>query len=355
MGNFTAKERTTLIGAVVITVVSLVLQSLHISPVVLFVVTAINLALLASVVGTATEQLGEKLGPGATGVLQSLLGNLPELFIAIFSLRAGLVAVVQSALIGSVLANNLLVLGAAFLVGGLKNGVQRFSKDQPRMIASLMLLAVSAMIIPTLVYHLHTPASEHIDGLTITVSIVLLIVFLCSIPVSLKGGSPTIPEDLEQEHGPVWPIPISVVVLVLAGIGAAFVSDWFVEAMKPAISILHISQAFTGLVIVAIAGNAVENVVGIQLAVKNQMDYAISVILNSALQVALGLTPILALLSFIVGGAHMTLVMPPLLVAALFLSSLVSTIIVYDGESIWLEGTALIGLYMIIAAAFWWG
>jgi Ca2+:H+ antiporter len=144
-------------------------------------------------------------------------------------------------------------------------------------------------------------------------------------------------------------------VLIVAGVASAFVSDWFVDALQPAIAQLHISQAFTGLVIVAIAGNAVENVVGVQFAMKNQMDYALSIILNSALQVALGLTPVLCLLSFVIGGAHLTLVMPPLLVAALLLSTLIGIVIVYDGESIWLEGVALIGLYLIIAAAFWWG
>src|SRR5436305_2241323 len=140
-----------------------------------------------------------------------------------------------------------------------------------------------------------------------------------------------------------------------AGVGSAFVSDWFVNALSPAVSTLHISQAFTGLVIVAIAGNAVENVVGIQLAARNKPDYAISVILNSSLQVALGLAPVLVLLSFVIGGTHLTLVLPGLLVAALGLAATLDAFIVYDGESTWLEGTALIGLYGIIATSFWWG
>lgn len=144
-------------------------------------------------------------------------------------------------------------------------------------------------------------------------------------------------------------------ILIIAGVGSAFVSDWFVSALTPAISILHISQAFTGLVIVALAGNAVENVVGIQFAVRNQSDFAISVILNSSLQVALGLTPVLVLISFIFGATHLTLVMPPLLVASLALAAILSTVIIYDGKSTWLEGMALIGLYSIIAISFWWG
>ena len=154
---------------------------------------------------------------------------------------------------------------------------------------------------------------------------------------------------------PSWPLWLAIAVLVVAGVGSAFVSDWFVAALDPAITFLHISQAFTGLVIVALAGNAVENVVGVQFAARNQSDFAISVILNSSLQVALGLIPVLVLLSFIIGGAHLTLVMPPLLVAALGLTAIISAVIIYDGESTWLEGMVLMGLYGIIAVSFWWG
>jgi Ca2+:H+ antiporter len=128
-----------------------------------------------------------------------------------------------------------------------------------------------------------------------------------------------------------------------------------VEALSPAMHTLGISEAFSGLVVVAIAGNAVENVVGIQLAARNRPDYAMSVILNSSLQIALALVPVLVLLSVFVAPVPLTLVMPPLLVAALALTSVVSAVIVYDGESIWLEGVALIGLYGIIVSAFWWG
>jgi Ca2+:H+ antiporter len=143
--------------------------------------------------------------------------------------------------------------------------------------------------------------------------------------------------------------------LAVTGVLAAFVSDWFIHALEPAIESLHISQAFAGLVIVSIAGNAVENVVGIQLAARNQSDYALSVILNSPLQIALVLAPALVLLSFVVGGAAFVLVFPPLLIAAVVAAVLVVSFIIIDGESVWLEGAALVGLYAVIAAAFWWG
>lgn len=353
-------QRTTLLLALAASVAAGVLTYTHGGgAVVAFGVCAVALALLATVVGLATEQLGSRLGPSATGVLQSALGNLPELLIGIFSLRAGLVAVVQAALIGSILANSLLVLGLAFLLGGLKNGTQRFASEPPRTIATLILLAVAALAVPTLAHQLHTPASRHADVLSLACALVLLVVFLASLRFSL-AGDPAItepPENAgEKEHGgAAWPLWLAVVVLGVSGALAAFVSDWFVEALKPAIQILHLSEAFTGLVVVAIAGNAVENVVGIQLAMRNKPDYAVSVILNSSLQVALGLVPALVLLSFVLGGAHLTLVLPPMLVAALALAAISSAFIVFDGESIWLEGVVLIGLYGIIAASFWWG
>jgi Ca2+:H+ antiporter len=347
-------------GALVLSAISGLLTAFHANPVVTFIISGGALAILAALVGQATEQVGSRLGAGATGVLQSSLGNLPELFIGIFALRAGLLQVVQAALVGSILGNSLLVLGLAFFVGGLRNGTQRFASEVPRMIATLTLLAVSALALPTLVYYLHTPAAGHEDLFSIACAVILLVVFIASIPVSLKGGPTNLsekPEELEGFTGAVnrWPVWFAVVVLIGAAVSSAFVSDWFVTALTPAITVLHISETFTGLVLVALAGNSVENVVGIQLAAKNKADYAISVILNSSLQVALGLTPVLVLLSFFIGGTPLTLVLPPLLVTALGLTALLSTVITYDGESTWLEGMTLVGLYAILAVSFWWG
>jgi len=362
---FTRGERFVMGGALFLTVLLGVLQGIGAGAVVRFVVAAITLALLAAVVGDAVEQLGARLTAGATGVLQSALGNLPELFFGYFALRQGLVDVVRATLIGSILANNLLVLGLAFTVGGLRHGTQRFEREAPRLAVTLMMLAVSALILPTLAVTLHTPASTHIGGLSIACALVLLGVFIATIPSSLRAGpvgtTPTegaagngAPEATGEAHR-AWPFWHAVAVLVTASVAAALVADWFVDALTPATQTLHISQTFTGLVIVAIAGNAVENVVGVQFAARNQADQAVSVILNSPLQIALALTPILVLASFLLGTAHLTLVLPPLLVVTVALATLLPTLIVFDGESTWLEGLALIGLYGIIAASFWWG
>ncbi len=341
--------------ALVASIVTAILTFATANPVLVFLISAIALATLASVVGQATEQLGNYMGPGATGVLQSAIGNLPELFVSFFALQAGLVTVVQFALVGSILANSLLVLGLAFVIGGIKHGTQKFMSESPRAIVMLMVLAVSALVFPTLAHSLHTPAEAHEEALSISSALVLLILFVANIPLSLQGG-PLIDAAQHAAHREKpWSLPRVVTVLVVAGVAAALVSDWFVRALEPAIETLHISQAFAGLVVVAIAGNAVENVVGIQLALKNKVDYAISVIMNSSLQVALGLTPILVLLSYFFTPVPLTLVLPPLLVLALALAAMLSALIVYDGESNWLEGLALMGLYAIIAVSFWWG
>jgi Ca2+:H+ antiporter len=350
------KEIKLIIACIIATALSGVLHYMKVSPVICFFVVAGALALVAMLVGDATEQLGSRMGPGVTGILQSGLGNLPELFVCIFALRAGLSGVVQAALIGSILANSLLVFGLALFFGGLKNGTQYFKSEPPKMMVILMLLAFSALAIPTLAVHLHSPIEHHVDTLNVCIAIVLLIIFSASIYFSIKGDKNVSPKPSQGDaHEASWSMPLTLVILGCAGIAAAFVSDWFVEALQPAMATLGINETFAGLVIVAIAGNAIENVIGIKLAIKNQSDYAVSVILNSSLQVAIGLFPILLLLSFVLGGAILSFVLSPMLLIAFALTVIVQAFIVFDGESIWLEGLALVGLYAIIAASFWWG
>jgi Ca2+:H+ antiporter len=329
----------------------------HANAILAFVVSAAAIAVLAALVGRAVDQLSERLNPGATGALQSALGNLPELFIALFALRAGLVTVATSAVIGSILANILLVLGLAFIVGGLKHGTQTFSAPSARLLVTLMLVSVGVLLLPSLTSALHTPAAAHEVGISRVAAVVLLVVFAASIPATLRhapaagaaaGGD-------RADATPSWSLALTIGVLVTTSVLAAVVSDWFVDALQPAIITLHMSQTFAGLVVVAIAGNAVENVVGLRLAAQDKLDYALSVIVNSPVQIALVLAPALVLLSPLVGGVAFTLVFAPLLMAAVFIGMLVVTVIVLDGESTWVEGVALVGLYVVIATAFWWG
>ncbi len=355
-------DRLMLAVAAVLTVAAGLTHFVHANAILAFAVSAAAIAVLAALVGRAVDQLSERLNPGATGVLQSALGNLPELFIALFALRAGLIDVATSAVIGSILANILLVLGLAFIVGGLKHGTQKFSAPPARLLVTLMLLSVGVLLLPSLTSALHTPAASHEVGLSRIAAVVLLVVFAASIPATLRAAAPastgtgTGTSEVVSDAEPArWSLALSVGVLAATGLLAAVVSDWFVDALQPAIITLHMSQTFAGLVVVAIAGNAVENVVGLRLARQDKLDYALSVIVNSPVQIALVLAPALVLLSPLVGGVAFTLVFAPLLMASVFIGMLVVTVIVLDGESTWLEGVALVGLYVVIATSFWWG
>lgn len=351
-------HRLTLAGSVLLTALAGLLVAVGAGAVARFVVAGLALAALAALVGQSIDQVGERLGPGPTGLLQSTLGNLPELFVGIFALREGLTGVVKAALVGSVLGNALLVLGMAFVAGGLRHGVQRFDAEGPRLNASLLLLVVAALLVPTLASRLGTPAASHAATLSDDLAVILLIVYALSIPYYLKRTSEPSPAgDLPEAAGgrEPWPLGLSVVLLALGSAGAAVASDWFVTPLEAATATLGLSQAFTGLVVVAIASNAVEHAVGVQFAWKAKPEYAISTTLNSPLQVALLLTPVLVLISHAVGPAKLTLVFPPLLVASLAISTVVVTVVIYDGEYTWIEGVALIGLYCILVAAFWWG
>ena len=352
-----------------------VLHFAHSNAVVAFIIAALALATLASLVGRSVEALGDRLGPNATGILQTALGNLPELFVILFALKAGLYGVVKATIVGSILANVLLVLGLAFVVGGLKHGRQRFAADDSRTLGLMFTLAVFILAVPSLTSAMHTPAESHERMVSVIVSVVMLVLFLLSLPATLgrkgsghaeheghsRGGSPIAasPDSAKAAskaaaHGE-WPLAMAIGMLAVAGIGAAFVSEWFVAALQPAMEAAGINEVFAGLVIVAIAGNAVENFVGIQLAAKNQMDYAVQVVLQSPVQIALTIAPIVCLAAAWLGQPGFDLVFSPLLLAAMMMSALVAVLVTFDGESNWFEGAVLIALYVAIATAFWWG
>jgi len=336
-------------------VLTLGLRGAHASEVAVFVVAAVTLAGLAGLVGEATDQVGSRLGPATTGVLQSALGNLPELFISLFALRAGLVVLVQTSLVGSILANSLLVLGLAFLAGGWRHGRMTFAAAPVRTIAITLVLAVAALVIPTVSTSPGAPDAGHATEISVFVSVILLLIFAASIPFSLRGGPGASMPEAAVEEGHRWTMPTAIVVLAIAAGGAAFVSDWFVEALRPAMATLGVSEAFVGLVVVAIAGNAVENVSGIQAALKGRIDLGISLIQNSSLQVAIALIPVLVIASLFISPVPLTLILTPTLLVALALSATLGAFVVFDGEATWLEGLMLVGLYLIIAASVWYG
>jgi Ca2+:H+ antiporter len=317
---------------------------------VVFPVVTIALGGLAWLVALGTEGLGAHLGPGMTGVLQSTLGNLPELFVVIFALKAGEVVVAQTSILGSLFANALLVLGAVIVVGSRvsEGGTMRFHSRLPNDTATLMLLACFIIVLLGISVSTEDKASSHQVEISAAGAVVLLIVYGTWLWSYLRNDIKREEGGGGEEHGLALSLTGALVLLGIAGVGAAFVSDWFIASLNPAIDALHLSKAFAGLVIVAIAGNAVENVAGITLAMKGKMDDAVSVVKNSVAQIAAFLFPALVLISLMF-DSHLTFVLAPVYIGALLITAIAVWQVTGDGEATVPEGAALIGIYLMLA------
>jgi Ca2+:H+ antiporter len=322
------------------------------SDVATFVVAALALAGLAWVVGLGTESVGARFGPAVTGVLQSTLGNLPELFIVLFALSAGEIVVAQTSILGSLFANGLLVLGLSIVAGASRaeDGIMRFSPRLPNDTAVLSLLASFLIVLLGVSDRIGDRASRHEVAISAVGAVVLLLIYAAWLLDYLRSDTAAEPAVEQGAHH--LPFRRALVLLAVAGVGAAFVSDWFVSALDPAVEQLGISKAFTGLVIVGIAGNAVENVVGITLAAKGHADLAVSVVKNSVAQIAAFLFPALVLLSLLF-STRLTFVVNPVLTGALALGAIAVWAITGDGRTPAFEGWALAGFYVILATLVW--
>jgi Ca2+:H+ antiporter len=343
LAGLSVRERGLLAAVGAGTLVAAGLQFGGAPDVAVFLVAAGALAGLAWVVSFATEAVGERFGPALTGVLQSTLGNLPELFVVLFALSAGELVVAQYSVLGSIFANALLVLGLVIVAGARAGGgVMRFHSRLPKDTATLLFLAIFIIALLGLSNEVGDRASRHQLQISAIGAVVLLGVYALWL-FSYLRTAPQGPARMTR-----IPLEVSIGLLALSGVGAAFVSDWFVGSLDNAIETLGISKEFTGLVIVAIAGNAVENFVGITLAAKGQSDLAISVVENSVAQIAVFLFPALVLISLFF-ETRMTFVVPGVYVGALLLMAIAVWQITGDGKAAIFEGWALIGLYIILA------
>jgi Ca2+:H+ antiporter len=322
-------------------------------PVVTFVVTGAALGGVAWAIGIATESVGARFGPAVTGALQSTLGNLPELFIVLFALAAGEVVVAQFSILGSLFANALLVLGLAIAAGSLRraDGRMTFGARLPNDTATLLLLAVFLISILGLSDQVGDRASQHQMEISVVGAVCLLLVYAAWLFAYLRSDR-TSERALSEPSHSVIPFPVAIAMLAVAGVLAAFLSDWFVDALDPAVEALGISKAFTGLVIVAIAGNAVENVVAVSLAWKGHNDLSISVVKNSVSQIACFLYPVLVLAS-LAFEHRLTFVIDPVYLGALALTAIAVWQITGDGEAVLFEGLALVSLYVVLATLVW--
>ena len=350
------RERLTLGTIAAVTVLAGLLHYAGAGAVVSFVVAGTALGGLAWAIGSGTEIVGGYYGAAVTSVLQTTLGNLPELFVVLFALSAGETVVAQFSIIGSLFANALLVLGLVIVAGASvsEGRLMRFGARLPNDTATLLLVAVFIIVLLGLSNTSDDRASHHAVAISIIGAVCLLGVYGAWLWSYLRmAGSQETSEGHDAPADAVGhSLRFGIGLLVLSGAGAALVSDWFVAALDPAVTALGISKAFTGLVIVAIAGNAVENVVGITLALKGRSDFAVSLVKNSVSQIAVFLFPVLVLLSLFF-DPPLTFVLDPIWIGALTIMALAVWQITGDGEAALFEGLALISLYVILATVAW--
>jgi Ca2+:H+ antiporter len=319
--------------------------------VLIFVMSAVDLALLAYGIGIATDELGATAGPRISGVLNATFGNIAELVIAGFALRAGLLDIVRASIAGSILGNTLLVLGLCMFVGGLRHGVQHFSRVAASMNGVLLFVAATGLIAPALLLttgvQIDSGKEQH---LSIAVSLILLVVYVASLRFYLTtpeaGGGE---REAEPAH---WGWGAATIILALLALLTAPVADDFVAVLQPTAQALGLPELFLGLVIVPLVGNIPENLIGLTVAWRGDMDFAMVIALGSSLQVALMVGPVLVLLSPLLGHT-MTLVFAPVEIVAIAAGALATCVVAVDGESTWIEGLALVAVYIIFAATIY--
>ena len=322
----------------------------------IFVMAAIAILPLAAWLGRATEQLADRSGEGVGGLLNATFGNAAELIISLAALRAGLHDVVKATIVGSIVGNILLVLGAAMLAGGMRHPEQHFNESAARAQATMMTLAAIALVTPAaysaLVGELH-PGGEIV--LSVSISLVLLFVYAMFLLFSLWTHSDFFrgadaPEN--DKHSDHWPLRKSITVLAGATVAIAWLSEILVGAIEPSAHELGLSNIFVGVFVVAILGNAAEHASAITAAMRNRMDLSLSIAIGSSVQVALFVAPLLVLASFAVGPQPMDLLFGKGLVLAVLLAVLITGQVAGDGRSNWLKGTQLLAVYLILGLAF---
>lgn len=310
-----------------------------------FVASALALAGVAWIVATAVDAIGGHASAGLTGVLQATMANLPEFFVVLFALHARDRVVAETSLLGSIFANSLLVLGVVIVVGArVGEGVMRFRTRLPRDTATLLLLAVFLIAVLGLSTSLGQRAGRHPEAISIVGALCLVAVYGTWLPRYLRESEAATARD----ECPAMRLPAAVGMLVVGGIAAALVSDWFVHDLEPSLVTLHLSKTFAGLVVAAIAGNAAENLASVVQAAKGRSDLALALVENSVSQVALVLYPLAVVVSLLF-PAHLTFVVNPVFIGALVLTALVLWQITGDGQAYAFEGAALVSIYAILA------
>ncbi len=346
---------------------AVVLELAHAGAVVLFATSALGVIPTAALMGRATEELAARAGPGIGGLLNVTFGNAPELIIALFALNAGLQEVTKASIVGSIIGNVLLVMGASMFIGGLGRERQRFNVTTAGAQSSMLLLAVIAMVMPAVFElvqgeGLPSPTAEIVDydsdveKLSLITALVLIGAYVSGLVFSLRTHRDLfnpVGESGQADHaGEPWSVRRSVIALAVAGAAVALMSEILVGSISETAEKAGISEFFIGAIVVAIVGNAAEHWVAVLVARKDKMDLAVNISIGSSAQIALFVAPVLVLASYVVGPGPMPLVFNGFELAALVAAALIANQVTQDGESTWFEGAQLLCVYAIVAVAF---
>jgi Ca2+:H+ antiporter len=319
----------------------------------LFIASSLAILPLAGWMGRATEQLADRMGEGVGGLLNATFGNAAELIIALAALHAGLHDVVKASIAGSIIGNVLLVLGAAMLAGGLKRPEQHFNAAGARAQATMLMLAALTLVLPAAFRVAAGTTTEGLSRLSLSISVVLLLVYLLYLVFTLVTHSSrfagTYHAEEKEAHAPVVR---SAAVLAAATAGIVWMSEILVGSIEPTAHEFGLSNAFVGVFVVAILGNAAEHATAITAALKDRMDLSFSIAIGSSVQVALFVAPILVLASFLVGEVPMDLAFPAGLILMVVLSALITAQVAGDGRSDWLKGLQLLTVYLVFALTY---
>ncbi len=328
-------------------------EMLHLDPRWIFAFSAIGVVPLAAYIGEATEALAHYTGPQLGGLLNATLGNAAELIITIVAIQAGLLELVKASITGSILGNLLLVLGMAMLAGGVKNGLQKFNRQHASSNAVLLVLTVLILLIPSLFSHYIGPDTDiKVEALSLGVAGVMIVLYLLGLLYSLRLNSGPLTPDIEEPHArPVMSWKQALVILALATVGVAWLSEVLVGSIEPVVKALGISEFFIGVIFIPLIGNIAEHLVAVQMAARNKMALSVEIAVASSLQIALFVAPVLVFISLLLGHP-LTLVFNQFELVALIAGVLISALVSMDGESNWLEGVELLAIYIILALAF---
>jgi Ca2+:H+ antiporter len=349
--------------------VAIVLELIHVEqPVLVFGAAALGVIPCAAVMGEATEAIAARTGPGIGGLLNVTFGNAPELIIAFFALLEGLQEVVKASIVGSVIGNILLVMGAAMLVGGWRRDKQTFNATAANAQSGMLILALAALIFPAVFQLIHggglpgvgeerVDFGSELEKLSLGVSIVLLVSYAAGLWFSLRTHravfNPYSAQDEEEEEAHHWPVKRAAIYLALSAVAVGVMSEILVGSISEASDDIGLSEFFVGVFVVAIVGNAAEHWVAVLVAAKNKMDLAVNIAIGSSAQIALFVAPVLVLLSFVVGPDPMALVFNGYELGALLFAVLIANLVTQEGESNWFEGVQLLALYAVLGLVFY--